>query len=803
MHASDSEISRLFDELSPLNARERALHAYQLDSLNPDAQALLGRLLARSDLISGSDGALSGRMVDVVMREAFDTSVLPTIDRYEISGEIGEGGHGTVYLARAEGSTKRWCAVKVLRAGLDATGALRRFEAERAALSELDHPAIVPITDAGKTADGRPFFAMPFVEGEAIHVACEQQSLSAVNRVKVFLLALAGVAHAHRRGILHRDLKPGNILAHRADDSWRVRVIDWGLARALDGSVADVSVLHSVGTGATIGTPEFMSPEQAAAGSEGCDERSDIWSLGATLYNILTQELPFARTAVRGLSPDALAAYLRENRPAPPSRVVDDLHRALALRGDLDAIVMKAMEPDPANRYANVECLIDDLEAYLEGRSVVARAEPAWRGILRIARRNRVIAIAIVIASVSLLAALGLVSSYAFESRRSLKSAQTTQEFLEQFILSVQPLLAKEHDRSLVVAMLRQATARLPEADAQDPIGSAQLRLTLGNAWIALGYSYEALEVASRGVVLLEPFVEESDPRLRGLLALTARAELGQALDDRFEATATRVLQSGTWPRNAPYPCDPLSCEVMASALTRAYVPSRDGTWIHGSASKEVLSLQDSVALLNPAVEHIERECGADSLLAFSARLSRMRVTLDWPPMGEATPEIIALFHELEGREGAAPIRAGAFTLITLGLSMLGRDAEIEGFVDAELPALERVLGMQNPSLLIARFNRLIIRAEAGRLQEAAEEGLEIARVFHSMQLPTVDKPAWVRNHVRGIMEQAQRLDLLEALRDDYLAACQRRGIDAVGIEEFEAQIARVARSQADGPQSP
>ncbi len=359
------------------------------------------------------------------------------IDGYTLIRRIGEGGCGIVYEAESE-RVKRRVALKIIRLGMDTESVVTRFDIERQALELMDHPNIAKVLDAGKTPGGRPYFVMELVRGERITKYCEDEKLDVPARLAIFIQVCQAIQHAHQKGIIHRDIKPSNVLVATHDGVAIPKVIDFGIAKATEGALQDRGVVTSLDQ--LIGTPVYMSPEQIDMAGIDVDTRSDIYSLGALLYELLAGQAPFdAETLVKsGMS--AMRHTLLEQEPPLPSIVVAsagadangnanghppvrdrDRERAAAfLRGDLDWIVIKAMDKDRSRRYQTVNSLAMDTRRFLANEPVIARRPSRVYLSGKFFRRNRVACISGIAVALSLVGGLGAATVLYLRERMAL-----------------------------------------------------------------------------------------------------------------------------------------------------------------------------------------------------------------------------------------------------------------------------------------------------------------------------------------------------------------------------------------------
>jgi serine/threonine-protein kinase len=361
-------------------------------------QLLHARALAGS-FLEGPPAHLASTAEYRPVREGPGTMIGP----YKLLEQIGEGGFGVVFMAEQTEPVRRKVALKILKPGMDGRQVIARFEAERQALALMDHPNIARIFDAGEADSGRPYFVMELVKGIPITDYCDRNSLAVSERLELFVAACQAVQHAHQRGIIHRDIKPSNVLVTLHDGTPVAKVIDFGIAKALGQRLTDKTLV----TGFTqmVGTPLYMSPEQAALSGLDVDTRCDVYALGVLLYELLTGTPPFDEEPLRGVGFDEVRRIIREEEPARPSARVSTLGQAATLisasrrsdperlgqlfRGELDWIVMKALEKDRNRRYDTVADLAADVRRHLRHEPVQACPPSALYRLRTFARKNR------------------------------------------------------------------------------------------------------------------------------------------------------------------------------------------------------------------------------------------------------------------------------------------------------------------------------------------------------------------------------------------------------------------------------
>ncbi|UCE59736.1 MAG: serine/threonine protein kinase [Phycisphaerales bacterium] len=570
-NARRSEAEQLFQRVADVPRQERTLllneHCRTDPSLRRDVELLLDRYDNPTVPVL--------RAVDLA-DEVGLTDAREHIGPYKLMELIGEGGFASVYMAQQQEPVRRRVALKIIKLGMDTRQVVARFEAERQALAMMEHSNIAKVFDGGATETGRPYFVMELVRGVPITEYCDENRLTTRERLELFSQVCRAVQHAHLKGVIHRDIKPSNVLVTFHDGVPIPKIIDFGIAKAMDEPLTDKTLF--TGFRQFVGTPEYVSPEQTEISGGDIDTRSDIYSLGVLLYELLTGTTPFSSKTFRNATYAEMLRTIREEPPITPSRRLSTLSadvqavasarrtelRTLSklVRGDLDWIVIKALEKDRARRYETAAALAADIKHHLAAEPLLAGPPSASYRFRKTVARHKAV-FGFVTALFLLITCFGILMGFLYadadrlrlqaESQRSvaelnLQRARDAEEraeaeagFMHELLASVDPNRAQRREIS-VRYLLDEAARRIEEGWLEEhPDVQSALRLTLGNTYYSLGlYTVAEAHLRAAEEAYTGAFGDEHADTLR------ARCALGRLFNSQGKPVEASALLSAT-----------------------------------------------------------------------------------------------------------------------------------------------------------------------------------------------------------------------------------------------------------------
>lgn len=601
------------------------------------------------------------------------------IGAYTLLEELGQGGMGIVYLAQQSEPIQRQVALKIIKVGLDSEQVIARFETERQALAVMNHPNVAKVFDAGVTAESRPYFVMELVTGDPITLHCDRNHLHLADRLRLFTQACDAIQHAHQNGIIHRDVKPSNVLICEVDGKPQVKIIDFGVAKATTTPLPEETLFTEAGM--LIGTPQYMSPEQANPENVSVDTRTDVYSLGVLLYELLTGVLPFEFSDLRRAGYESFLRTIREEDPPVPSRRVNELgdaDRGRRLLGDLDWIAMKALEKDRSRRYGSPQDLAADIERYLTDQPVLASPPSTTYLAKKFVRRHTWGVAAAVVTVIVLI-------SFAITMAIQTKRIANERDLAEQ---------AKTDLERVVVFQSKMVSASDPEEmgkrlfrDLSDRVANAHR--TRGDSEAEIALALTALEALLRGVNATDIALGVVDEDILGRAAET--------LDEEF---ADQPLIGARLRRTIGWTYRELGRYERAEPLLKATLEIRKR--LLGDEHEQTLtSMNDLPALYIHQGRYVEAET------LFLASLETHKRVL-----GDDHPDTLITMHNLA----------------TTYLNQL-RFTEAEELFLNTLEARKRVLGNEHPSTLDTMNSLASAYLRQGRLDEAETLFLTIGEI--------------------------------------------------------------------------
>lgn len=797
-------VRSIFEEALERTADERG--AFIAERCGPDS-SLRQEVQALLSADRQADGFL-----DDGLGEGLPSSLEPgqTVGPYRVLQLLGEGGMGEVYEVEQETPVQRKVALKLVKLGMDTRQIVARFESERQALALMDHPNISRVFDGGATEAGRPYFVMEFVKGVPLNVYCDKYRVDTVGRLELFLQVCDGVHHAHQKGIIHRDIKPSNVLVTVLEDRPVPKIIDFGVAKAT-GHRLTQGTLHTA-LGQMVGTPEYMSPEQAEMSSLDIDIRSDVYSLGVLLYELLTGTRPLERKDGLADGIEGMRRRILEDEPPRPSTRVESLGDTATdvagkrgadvsqlkrqLRGDLDWITMRALEKDRTRRYSSVPELAADVGRHLRHEPVVAGPASGFYRIGKFVRRHRMgvgaalvaaLAIGIGVAGV----AAGLVQARRAESR-ALQEAETANR-VSQFLADLFKISDPRATRpdSITAQEILERGARQVRTDLSgQPQVQGRLMNAIGSVYLNMGLFAEAAALLGEALAVRQGVLPEGDLSVaesQHQLALAFRA-LGRFAE--AEPLLTEALASRQASLAATDPLVVATTGDLASILTsRGRFAEAEPLFMRALELTELDTDADPVQLANchsNLGNFFGMQGRAEEAEPFFERALEIRMGVHG---GDEHPQVVREMHNLatlynimgndesaerlyrrtlevqESLYGAEHPQAGDTLAGLAGLQLRqGQLEEAESLFSRSVEVMRTTVGSTHPVIAEALQGLGTVRVKQGRLEEAEgyyRRALAMRERIHGPTHPRVAEAAQAYAELlrqTGRDEQAQEM---------------------------------------------
>jgi serine/threonine protein kinase/tetratricopeptide (TPR) repeat protein len=738
------------------------------------------------------------------------------IGPYRLLQLLGEGGMGEVWLAEQKKPIHRTVALKLIKAGMDTKAVVARFESERQALALMDHPSIARVFDAGSTAEGRPYFVMEYVPGLPITEYCDKRRLTMRERLELFMQVCDGVQHAHQKAIIHRDLKPSNVLVVEQANKAVPKIIDFGLAKATAQRLTDKTMFTELGV--MLGTPEYLSPEQADQREQNIDTRTDVYSLGVILYQLLVGVLPIEVKALQAAGLEAILRVIREQEPPKPSirirsmgpaspelaekRKEEPRSFARRLQGELDWITMKALEKDRTRRYGSPAELSSDIERHLHNEPILAHPPSAGYRASKFVKRHRFAvgaAVSVVVLSIGFAAAMGVQARRIAKERdranRQAEAAQRVANFMKGMFKVSDPSEARGNSIT-AREILDNGSKEIDTGLAKDPETQSQLMDLMGEVYESLGLYPRAQPLLERAVEIQRHVHGPRNPETLKAADDLARLLIQEGHYAEAEKLGRETLDIRRQVLGAEHPDTLISMRHLTATLWK------EGRYAEAERmERELLDIERRV--FGP--EHSDTLAAMDNLAATLQDEGR------YAEAEKMQREVLDTERRVLGPEH--PDTLETISNLALTLQNEGRLAEAEKMQRKLLDIERRVLGPEHPDTLTTINNLAVTLQSEGRYAEAEKMQREVLDIQRRVLGPEHPQTAISVYNLGGLAAlQGRRDEALSLLReavDHGLPAYGDLGIDKDpdlkslhGDRRFAALVAD-AKARAAAAQKP